>query len=220
MDTIDILKANELFKNLDNDELTKLAALVSVKTAPKNTYVINEGDESSAMYLIKKGKADVIVNNEDGKKMILTTLVEGDHFGELSLIDGAPRSATVVALEKCEFIVLHKDNFFTLLKENNNFAIDVIKYLCKQLRFVTHTAQDIALLATYERVRKLIYNLSQPDADGTLHTTLPLTHEKIADRIGAGRERVCQIVNGLKAGNYISINNQIITINKKLPLAF
>lgn len=220
METTEILKGNELFKNLNPGDLTRLASLVTVKTAPKNAYVINEGDDSSAMYLIKSGKVDVIVNNEDGKKMILTTLVEGDHFGELSLIDGAPRSATVVALEKCEFIVLHRDSFFTLLKDNNEFAIDVIKYLCKQLRFVTNTAQDIALLATYERVRKLIYSLSKTDENGALQTTLPLTHEKIADRIGAGRERVCQILNGLKAGNYISINNHIITINKKLPLAF
>jgi CRP/FNR family transcriptional regulator, cyclic AMP receptor protein len=220
MDTLEILKANELFKHLSEHDLEKLAAATSAKSAPKNTFIINEGDDSNAFYLIKSGKVDVIVNNEEGKKMILTTLVAGDHFGELSLIDGQPRSATVVAMEKCDFIVLHRDSFYSLLKDNNSFAVDVIKYLCKRLRFITNTAQDIALLATYERVRKVLYSLSEPNADGLLQTKFPLTHEQIADRIGAGRERVCQIINGLKIGDYISITNHYIVINKKLPQAF
>lgn len=220
MDAIEILKSNELFKSLGDHELANLAAVTTHKSVPKNTFVINEGDDSNSLYLIKSGKVDVIVNNEEGKKMILTTLVQGDHFGELSLIDGGPRSATVVALEKCEFIILHRDNFYSLLKSDNHFALDVIKFLCKRLRFVTTTAQDIALLATYERLRKLLYSLSEPDADGLLRSRYPLTHEQIADRIGAGRERVCQIINGLKTGQYISISDRHIIIHKKLPLAF
>ena len=96
----------------------------------------------------------------------------------------------------------------------------MIKHLCKRLRFITHTAQDIALLATYERLRKLLYSLSEADTDGVLKSKLKLTHEQIADRIGAGRERVCQIINGLKMGGYITITGHYIIINKKLPHAW
>ena len=106
MERIEILKTNDLFKSLSPEGLEKLAGMTTSKSAPKTTLIINEGDESHSLYLIQSGKVDVIVSNEDGKKMILTTLMKGDHFGELSLIDGEPRSATVIALEKSEFIVL------------------------------------------------------------------------------------------------------------------
>ena len=220
METFDVLKSNQLFKGLGDPELLAIVGLTSKKTVMKNTLVISEGDDSNAMYFIKEGKVKVSVNSEDGRELILTTLQQGDNFGELSLLDENHRSANVYTIENCEFIVLHKADFFHLLRQNSSIAIGVIKFLCQRVRFVTDVAQSLALMDVYGRLVKLLHDLSEPNENGKLVVSIPLTHQDIASRIGCGREMITSILKGLKSGSYLTIENKIITINKKLPQAY
>lgn len=222
METIDILGRNELFQGLGNDELTLLAKLTSKRTVQKNTQVIALGDFSNALYLIKSGTVKVVVSNclhEEQKEMILSTLYPGDHFGELSLLDGEPRSASIVTLEKCEFIVIHQADFYTFLQQHSSIAIGVIKYLCKRVRLITNTAEDLALLDVYGRLVKLLENLAEPKSDGRRVVSVPLTHLDIGLRVNASREMVSRLLGELERGGYLTINNKIITLNRKLPSA-
>jgi CRP/FNR family transcriptional regulator, cyclic AMP receptor protein len=220
MDTIDILKNNELFKALALEELTILAELTTQRTVPKNTLVIGTGDTSSSMYIIKSGTVNVTVTNEEGKEMILSTLRSGDHFGELSLLDEDPRSANIVTLEKCEFIIIHRADFYAFLTQHASIAISVIKYLCKRVRFITNIAQGLALLDVYGRLAKLLDSMAEPTADGQRMIALPLTHKDIALRIGSSREMITRIFIELEKGEYLSVTNKIITLHRKLPSAW
>ena len=220
METIELLKSNQLFKDLGEAELGIIAGLTTQKSVPKNTLVISEGDDTSAMYVIKEGKVKVTLTNEDGKELILTTLQHGDNFGELALLDDNQRSANVYALENCVFIVLHKADFFQLLKHNSLVSMGVIRYLCKKVRYATEIAQSLALLDVYGRLVKLLHDLSVPSENGKLVVATPMTHQDIASRVGCGREMITNILKGLKKGRYLTIENKIITINKKLPQAY
>ncbi len=122
------------------------------------------------------------------------------------------RSANVIALEKCVFIVLHKADFYQLLKQNSTIAIGVIKYLCQRVRFITSIAQSLALLDVYGRLVKLLLSLSAPGEDGKLVVSLPLTHKDIASRVGSSREMISRILSELEKGQYLIIENKIITI--------
>jgi CRP/FNR family cyclic AMP-dependent transcriptional regulator len=220
METIDILKKNDLFKDLNEADLHEIAELTKTRKVAKNTYVINEGDDDSAMYIIKSGTVNVMVANEEGKEMILTTLKPGDQFGELSLLDAEPRSANVISNEKCEFLIIHKAPFYKLLEENSAIAISIIKYLCNKVRLITYLAQGLALMDVYGRLVKLLLDLSETNEDGEQVVTIPLTHKDIALRVGSSREMISRILKELETGNYLTIENKIIKINKKLPLAW
>jgi CRP/FNR family transcriptional regulator, cyclic AMP receptor protein len=220
MDTLDILRSNELFKDLDEAELITLAGLTSKRSVPKNTLVINEGDISSTMYLIKSGKVNVTIGNDEGKEMIFTTLQVGDHFGELSLIDDEPRSANVIAIEKCEFIVLHRADFIPFLKQNSRLALGVINFLCRRIRFITNIAQGLALLDVYGRLSKLLYSLAETGENGVLQINHPLTHKEITSRVGSSREMISRILSELEKGHYLTVDHKVITINHKLPSAW
>lgn len=220
METIDILKSNELFKELGDKELEHLAAVTIHRTVLKNTLVISEGDLSNSMYLIKSGMVNVLVSNDEGKEMILATLQAGDHFGELSLLDEEPRSANVLTLEKCEFIILHRAEFYSLLEQNPAIAIRVIKYLCQRVRFITNIAQGLALLDVYGRLVRILNSLAQTTSEGKSVITLPLTHKDIAARVGSSREMISRIFGELEKGGYLTVDHKIITINKKLPSAW
>ena len=172
------------------------------------------------MYLIKEGKVNVTVTNEEGKEFILSTLQQGDNFGELSLLDDNPRSANVIALEKCIFLVLKKADFYKLLQSNPGIAIRVIKYLCQRVRFISSIAQSLALMDVYGRLVKMLREFSSQGENGQFIVSMPLTHKDIASRLGCAREMVSKIINALKKGGYLSIENKIIIIHKSLPPAF
>lgn len=217
---VEILRNNEVFKALSDEDLALVAALAVPKTVPKNTLLINEGDDSSSMYLIKSGKVNVTLSNEEGKEIILGTLCPGDHFGEISLLDGKPRSANIITLEKCELIVLHKTGFYDLLADKPLIAMGIIEYLCRRIRLITNSVQGLALLDVYGRLVKLLMELSEPNESGEQVVKIPLTHKDIALRIGSSREMISRIMSELEKGAYLSTNNRVITIKKKLPSAW
>lgn len=217
MDTIDFLRKTDLFKNLKEEELIKISASVSKISAPKNTLILSNGDTSNSMYLIKSGKVNVTFIDKNGNEMILTTLQQGDYFGELSIIDNLPRSANIFTIEKCEFIVLHRHDFLNLLEYNSSIAIGMLKYLCERIRFTTNITQGFALLNVYGRIRSLLYSLAESFEGEVSQIGLPLTHQDIASRVGSSRVMITRIINELEKGGYISIKNKIITIHRKLP---
>tara|TARA_R110002073_G_scaffold260483_1_gene423366 strand:- start:332 stop:997 length:666 start_codon:yes stop_codon:yes gene_type:complete len=219
-DIIDILKNNEVFKELESSDLEMVAALTVTKTVPKNTFLINEGDDSTPLYIIKSGKVNVTLSNENGKAIILGTLCQGDHFGEIGLLDDKPRSANIITLEKCELIVLHKTGFYDLLINNSMISIGIIRYLCRRIRLITNSVHGLALLDVYGRLVKLLTDLSVSEESGTRVIKTPLTHRDIAMRIGSSREMISRIFSELEKGGYLSVSNRIITIKKKLPPAW
>jgi CRP/FNR family transcriptional regulator, cyclic AMP receptor protein len=219
MEVIEIIRKNELFDGLDNNELETLTTLTRLKKASRNTFIIKEGDESQEMYVIKQGKAEVMLNNENGDELILTTLHEGAIFGELSLLDGKPRSANVIALEDCVLLVIQKADFYEFLYNNNNAYIQVIKYLCQKLRKTNQIAHSYALLDVFERLVKYLYSEAQYNTQGKLVITSPHTQKEIAIKICTGREVVSRMLNRLEKDGYLTIQNKTITIIKELPAA-
>jgi CRP/FNR family transcriptional regulator, cyclic AMP receptor protein len=219
METIDILKNNELFNGFESGELEALAILARQKNVAKNVFIIKEGENTHEMFLIKEGKVDVMLNNHDGDELILSTLQKGEIFGELALLDDKPRSANVIALEDCELLVIHKSDFNVFLKNNSNAAIQVIKYLCQKLRITNRIAYSYALMDVYERLIRYLHSVASPGVDGKLVITSALTHKEIALKICTGREVVSRMLRKLEKDHYLTIKNKTITINTELPIS-
>lgn len=217
MDTIEFLKTTELFNCLDDQEIAAVSERVKTKNIKKNTQVIMEGDTSSTLYIIKEGRVNVVARNEDGKEIILSTLREGDIFGELSLFDEKPRSAGIITLENSVLLMLYRSDFLELLSQSPKMALQVIRYLCQRIRFTNNIAQNLVFMDAYERLKNFLYGIAVADADGKLTTLKPMSQIEIAGHIGSGREIISRILTELVEGGYISIEKKIITIHKKLP---
>jgi CRP/FNR family cyclic AMP-dependent transcriptional regulator len=220
MDSIEILRSSELFSELEEEQILAISGLIKKRTAPKNTLIIQEGDTSDSLFIIKEGKVNVTLSNDQGKEIILSTLTKGAHFGELSLLDDDPRSSNVIAVEKCEFLILHKHDFISLMKQHPSIAFGIIKYLCRQVRSITQTAERLALMDVYQRLVNLLTDMARPNEAGKLVIETPLTHKEIAMRVGSSREMISRIMSELEKGQYLSSENKKITVHKKLPLAW
>ena len=198
------------------DSFTRqLASLGRVRAYPKNTVFITEGDSSDSVFVILTGRVKVFISDTEGHEMILDTQGPGEYVGEMAL-DGKPRSASVMTLEPSTFAVIGREPVRDHIRQNPDFALDMISKIIDRARIATSSVKDLALLDVYGRVARLLLNLSV-EKDGKLVIPEKLTQQEIAERVGASRDMVSRIFRDLTTGGYITVENRFITINKKPP---
>jgi len=220
MDTSNIIKNIDIFKGLTADEFNLLCKSIKTKFVKKNTLIFSKGDENQSIYILKEGCVDVFILTETGKELILSSLGQGDYFGELSLLDSEPVSANIIATTDSILFMLNKMDLFQIMKNNSFVLSNVINHLCVKVRDLTDKVESFALLDVYHRFTLLLTDLSETNKQGLSVVDRSLTHKNIALRIGSSREMVSRIIRDLESGGYISIENKVITIHKTLPLSW
>ena len=214
-----MLRNVSLFSDLTDQELAVIEQRAVARTYSKGSVIINEGEDAISLYVIVSGGVKVLMDNEDGKEIILNSQGPGDYFGEMALIDDQPRSASIVTIEKSKFLIINKPAFQHILEQHPNIAIGLLKNLSKRIRSLSENVKSLALMDVYGRLAKTLLNLAK-EKDGRLVIEQKLTQQDIANRIGSSREMVARILKDLSNGGYISIENKYITINEKLPKAY
>ena len=214
-----MLKDIPLFAGLSEDELSMLEQHANTRTFPKNAILINEGDDTDSLYIIQSGKVRIFMSNEDGKEIILNEQGPGEHFGELALIDDAPRSASVMAMKKTQVSVISRHDFRDVLGKHPDMAFSLIQDLSHRVRLLSENVKNLALLDVYGRVAKTLLGMAR-DIDGRLTIEDRPTQQDIANHIGASREMVARILKDLETGGYITLTKKQILINEKLPSAY
>src|SRR5437773_11767113 len=107
-----------LFSLLRDTQLVLLTQVLLRKPYPKNSTVVAAGDPADALYIVISGRLKVMMSDKEGKEVILAILNQGDFFGEMGLIDQAPRSATVVTTGPCELLTITRADFMKCLQKN------------------------------------------------------------------------------------------------------
>jgi CRP/FNR family transcriptional regulator, cyclic AMP receptor protein len=209
-----MLKAGP-FANLDENALRELAPHGAVRAFPKSSIVVNEGDETDSIYVLLAGRVKAFVSEEDGREAVVNTVDAGDYFGEL-VLDGGPRSASIMTLEPCRFFVIPRSDIEGLIERNPAFARDMIDRLIGKVRSLTTKVRDLALKDVYGRFVRFV-DENAVEQSGKRVVPERLTQSDIAARIGGSREMVSRIVKDLTAGGYISIEAKHIAVHKKLP---
>ena len=205
-----------LFAGLADRELDVLQQHAKLRTYPRNTVVINEGDEASTLYVILSGQVKVFLSNEEGKEIVVNMQGAGEHFGELALIDSAPRSASVMTVKQSRLASISKPDFRKVLAEHPDIAFLLIKNLAGRVRVLSENVRTLALLDVYGRVAKTLLSLAR-EHNGKLVIEERLTQQDIANRVGASREMVARIMKDLVSGQYITVDKKRIEINETLP---
>lgn len=200
---------------LTEEHLRELARNGVRRTFPKNAVVINEGDATDSLYIILSGKVKVYLADESGKEVVLNTEGPGSYFGEM-VLDGGPRSASVMTLEPCTFSIAGKNEFKKFLTDNPEVAIHIIENLIARTRALTDNVKSLALLDVYGRVARTLLDLAG-EHDGKLVVAEKMTQQDLANRVGASREMISRILKDLCSGGYIEFEGKKITIKKKLP---
>ena len=219
--TVDLLKGVELFSELNEEQLGMIANLVIVKNYNRDETVVLEGDDSvQALYLIATGSVQVYMTGIDGRETILSFLERGDFFGEMSLIDGEPRSASVRTVTDAKLLVIHRESFLSLIRKTPEIAMALMSELCKRLRKANKQIGSLSTMSVSGRVAGTLLNLMQERGvrihtdNGNMVTVIHNrpTQQQLADMSGTTRETVSRICSLLVRANAIAMTGKDIVI--------
>jgi CRP/FNR family transcriptional regulator/CRP/FNR family cyclic AMP-dependent transcriptional regulator len=219
--TVDLLKGVELFSELNEEQLGMIANLVIVKNFNRDETVVLEGDDSvQALYLIATGSVQVYMTGIDGRETILSFLERGDFFGEMSLIDGEPRSASVRTVTDAKLLVIHRESFLSLIRKTPEIAMALMSELCKRLRKANKQIGSLSTMSVSGRVAGTLLNLMQERGvlihtdNGNMVTVIHNrpTQQQLADMSGTTRETVSRICSLLVRTNAIAMTGKDIVI--------
>lgn len=212
---IELLRNIPLFSNLNQRQLTIIQSCCKTINAPVNTVVLHQGENSLDLYIILSGKVKVSWINDDGREVILDILTEGDFFGELSLFDKKPRSATVTAMNNAKIIILPRDAILKTITENPGIAVSMLSVMARRLRKADEKIETLTFLDVSGRVAKVLADLAGEKGerlpDGSIRVQCP-THQIIANQIGASRESVTKALKSLISLGLIKLKGKEIKI--------
>lgn len=189
-----------LFAELDDRELAAVADVAKSRRHTKDEVVFHEDESGDVFCLIREGRVKVTMVSPEGKEIILSMLGPGDFFGEMSLLDDEPRSATVIATENLELLILWRSDFLQLLHENFSISRKVLVELSRRLRLASDRIESLATMDVYGRLARFLLDLAITSgielANGYVAVTRP-THQAIANTIGTSRETVSRLIHDL-----------------------
>jgi CRP/FNR family transcriptional regulator, cyclic AMP receptor protein len=203
------------FAPLEDETLRDIAASGVIRTFPRNTVLINEGDVGDALYVLLSGRVKIYSSNEAGREFVIDFQGPGEYVGEMSL-DGAPRSASVMTVEPTTCAVVNRAQFRDFILAHPDFAMHLIERLIHRVRVTTSNLKSLALSDVYGRLVRLLNALVQ-DVNGRSVVPEKLTQQDIADRVGASRDMIGKLMKDLVAGGYLAVEDRTITLLKKLP---
>jgi len=210
-----LLRNVPLFAVLPESQLNLLTSMVTRKTFSRGTTIITAGGPTDSLYIIISGRLKVMMSDDEGREVILAILGSNEFFGEMSLVDDSPRSASVVAIEACELLSLAKRDFNKCLEDNFEMAMTVMRGLVKRLREADQKIGSLALMDVYGRVARLLLEMSE-EVNGERIVVKKLAKQDIAKMIGASREMVSRVMKDLQSGGYIEVRPEGIVLRDNI----
>ena len=192
VDPRQLLSGVPLFSQLPARDLDEVIALTVTRLFEPREEVFHEGSPGDAAYAIFSGSLKASTQAPDGRELLLSMMGPGEMFGELAILDGAPRSATVTAIEPSLLLVLERSRFQSLLQRNATISWRMLLAVAARLRRLTGRMEDAAFLDVPTRLAKRLLELTgtRPAADGWVALKSRLSQRELGELIGATRESV------------------------------
>ena len=188
-----ILADSELFGSLWPEERLRIVQLCTSRRLAARKVIFHQGEPGREMFIVVSGRLKVSVTSEDGKELTFFIFHENDVFGELAMLDGERRSATVTAVGPCELLVLHHKDFQQLLKQNQLIGLKMLSLLAGRVRATTLLYESSAFIEIPGRLASKLLELSGEygiESEDGVQIDLKLSQYELGTLINASRESV------------------------------
>lgn len=209
------LKTFPLFQGLSDEVLAAVAQCSMMRRFPRGQAVVHAGDRSDFVYFVLTGSLKVVVSDEDGREVILSILGQGELFGEMAIFGEQPRSASVVAVTPADLVMIAKQDFRQIMKDNFEVAWRIMCNLAERLRHADRKIESLALMDVYGRVARLLLEMAE-ERDGQMIVERKISKQDIAKMIGASREMVSRVMKDLSVQGLIEEGERGIVLRERL----
>ena len=213
---VDSLTAVPFFAGLDADALQRVAAGMRSRRFRRGEVIFHVGDPGDALFIIVSGEVKIWLPSEAGEEAILVRLQPGDVFGELALLDGAPRSATATALSAVETVVLPRDRFRELISNEPAVRDALLASLAMELRRLTTHVEELHFLDITGRLAACLVRLASDGGttlpDGAVRLRTSLTQGDLAAMVGSTRQSVNKLLGQFAGDGYLRLERDAIVL--------
>jgi len=210
----DLLARVPLFSELDPGELDRFSRVAVPRSFPTGTRVFHEGDQSDACYIVRNGSFRVTREHSDGRAITLANLSRGDIFGELAMLDGEVRSASVEALEDGELLALPGADVRALLARHPEITVKLVANLVRRLRSANERISRQSFQTVPSRVAGVLSQLVAEEGplDPGEGVTIRMNQADLAQLAGTSRESVSRFLADLERANVVRCGRGRVTV--------
>jgi CRP/FNR family transcriptional regulator, cyclic AMP receptor protein len=212
--THELLRRVPLFAELSESELERVASVAVPRAFPKGVRVFHEGDDSNACYIVRSGDLRVTREHSDGRAIALATLGPGDIFGELAMIDGGLRSASVETLTDSALLALPASDVRRVVARNGDIAAKLIVAITRRLRETNERVARQSFQTVPSRVAGVLSQLIAEEAipEDRQGITVRMTQADLAQLAGTSRESVSRFLATLERAGVVSVGRGRVTV--------
>src|SRR5688572_14093607 len=215
---LDALSRSVVLRGLPVGELEQLAAMMRRRSYRRGEVVFHQGDPGESLHVVSKGTLKVVITGDNGEEAVLAILGPSDVFGEMALLDGGPRSATVTALEAVETASLSRTDFIQLLRRAPATVDALLSSLARTIRQADEDIGGLMFLDLHGRLARKLLELAEAygqPTDGKTLIRVHLTQEELAGMIGATRASVNKILGYFEDRGAIERQGRQIVVCKR-----
>ena len=208
------LRESCLFERAQDSALETIARQLRRRRFRRHETIFHQGDPGDALHIVSSGAVKIVLPSLEGEEAIIATLRSGDFFGELAMLDGAPRSATAVALEASETWTLTREQFLAVLDQDKALRESLLAGLARELRRITGHVEELHFLDLAGRLSSRLASLAreaEPDA-AEVRLDWPYTQSDLASMIGGTRQSVNKLLSGLVDRGLVVIEKDTLFI--------
>jgi CRP/FNR family cyclic AMP-dependent transcriptional regulator len=213
---LEALRRCALFAKVDDATLTRCVGTLRVRRFRRGETIFHQGDPGDSLFILEGGSVKIVLPSPEGVEgAIIATLGRGDFFGELALLDGAPHSATAVAMEPTRALVLGRQTFDRLVDTEPGLRAALFAGLVGELRRLTGHVEELHFLDLPGRLARRLVRLARevdPAASGEVRLAWPYTQSDLAGMIGGTRPTVNRLLNDLAERGLIRFEKDELVI--------
>ncbi len=218
VDIYSFLRRIPLFADLRPEELRGIAGIVRRRRYPKGSIIFTQDSVGDVAFIVLRGRVEIVLHSPDGRDFILHEAFPADYFGELALLDRNPRSASAIAVEDTDVLVLQRNEFLEEIQKQPRVMLRMLQALSQRLRTADEKIKSLAFSNVATRLKDTLLQLSAQDPTGTSRV-VRTSQEDLASMIGSSRQTVNQLLNGWQRKGLVTIAREKITILKPEQLA-
>jgi CRP/FNR family cyclic AMP-dependent transcriptional regulator len=199
---LQFLSRQPLFADLSPTELAPLVGLVRRQRYPRGTVLFTQGELGSTAFIVRSGLVEIVVASGDGRDLVLYEVRPGDHFGEMALLEGGPRSASAVCREASEVLAISREDLLAELQRHPSIMLRMLQAMSRRLRLTDRRLERLVFHDAAIRLAEALWEASHVEGDWRLAR---IRQDDLAARVGVSRQTINKLLGEWRRAGLVSI---------------
>jgi CRP/FNR family transcriptional regulator, cyclic AMP receptor protein len=209
---LSVLRSNDIFCELDAEPLEQLCRYARHTVLKRGATIFSKGDAGKSLYVVISGTVKISISSRDGRNAILNLVGPGELFGEMSVLDGQPRSADAIANTNCEIFVIDSRDFLPFVKTQPALAMKFVELLCAKLRWASDQVEQVILQDLPARLASALLGLTEKRKLDPEHQAIAITQQEVSEMVGMTRESINKQLRAWAARSWVRLEHGAIVV--------